>query len=215
MADGEYAVIHDADLEYHPKDILRMVDVFVREGADAVFGSRFAGGESRRVLLFRHQIGNKLLTFLTNLVTNLNLTDMETCYKAVRTDLLRSIPIVSNDFRLEPELTIKLAKREARIFEVPICYSGRTYQEGKKIGWRDGVPGARRHRALQLSATTSTSGTSTGRRCSGGSRGPSGSTPGWPTSSARSWGRACSRSARAPGTSPAGSSPATSTSRAT
>jgi glycosyltransferase involved in cell wall biosynthesis len=137
-ADGEYSVIHDADLEYHPKDILRIVDVFVREKADAVFGSRFAGGEARRVLLFRHEIGNRLLTFLTNLATNLNLTDMETCYKAVRTDLLRSIPIVSNDFRLEPELTIKLAKREARIFEVPISYSGRTYQEGKKIGWRDG-----------------------------------------------------------------------------
>ena len=138
-ADGEYSVIHDADLEYHPKDLLRIVEVFVREGADAVFGSRFAGGEARRVLLFRHQLGNKLLTFLTNLVSNLNLTDMETCYKAVRTDLLRSIPIVSNDFRLEPELAIKLAKREARIFEVPISYSGRTYQEGKKIGWRDGV----------------------------------------------------------------------------
>ena len=112
------------------------------EQADAVFGSRFAGGEARRVLLFRHELGNRLLTFLTNLVTNLNLTDMETCYKAVRTDLLRSIPIVSNDFRLEPELTIKLAKREARIFEVPISYSGRTYQEGKKIGWRDGAEGA-------------------------------------------------------------------------
>jgi glycosyltransferase involved in cell wall biosynthesis len=138
VADGQYSVIHDADLEYHPKDILRIVEVFVHEKADAVFGSRFAGGASRRVLLFRHQIGNKLLTFLTNLATNLNLTDMETCYKAVRTDLLRSIPLVSNDFRLEPELTIKLAKREARIFEVPISYSGRTYQEGKKIGWRDG-----------------------------------------------------------------------------
>ena len=97
------------------------------------------------MLFFRHELGNKLLTFLTNLVTNLNLTDMETCYKAVRTDLLRSIPIVSNDFRLEPELTIKLAKREARIFEVPISYSGRTYQEGKKIGWRDGVQRAARH----------------------------------------------------------------------
>ncbi|HET8723835.1 MAG TPA: glycosyltransferase [Anaeromyxobacteraceae bacterium] len=139
LADGEYSVIHDADLEYHPRDVVRMVELFVREGADAVFGSRFAGGEARRVLLFRHELGNRLLTFLTNLVTNLNLTDMETCYKAVRTDLLRSIPIVSNDFRLEPELTIKLAKREARIFEVPISYSGRTYQEGKKIGWRDGV----------------------------------------------------------------------------
>ncbi len=138
-ADGRYTVIHDADLEYHPVDVLKMVDVFVEEQADAVFGSRFAGGESRRVLFFRHELGNKLLTFLTNLATNLNLTDMETCYKAVRTDLLRSIPIVSNDFRLEPELTIKLAKREARVFEVPIRYSGRTYQEGKKINWVDGV----------------------------------------------------------------------------
>ena len=139
LADCELSVIHDADLEYHPKDLLRIVKVFVDEGADAVFGSRFAGGESRRVLFFRHELGNRLLTFLTNLCTNLNLTDMETCYKAVRTDLLKSIPIVSNDFRLEPELTIKLAKRQARLFEVPISYSGRTYQEGKKINWRDGV----------------------------------------------------------------------------
>ena len=103
-----------------------------------MFGSRFAGGAARRVLLFRHQLGNKFLTFLCNMVTNLNLTDMETCYKAVRTDLLKSIPIVSNDFRLEPELTIKLGKRKARIFEIPISYSGRTYEEGKKINWRDG-----------------------------------------------------------------------------
>ncbi len=139
LANCEFSVIHDADLEYHPKDLLRLVKVFDEEGADVVFGSRFAGGESRRVLFFRHELGNRLLTFLTNLATNLNLTDMETCYKAVRTDLLKSIPIVSNDFRLEPELTIKLAKREARIFEVPISYSGRTYQEGKKIDWRDGV----------------------------------------------------------------------------
>jgi glycosyltransferase involved in cell wall biosynthesis/phospholipid N-methyltransferase len=138
-ADGAISIIHDADLEYHPRDILRIVKVFVEEEADAVFGSRFAGGEARRALLYRHELGNRFLTFLTNVVTNVNLTDMETCYKAVRTDLLRSIPIVSNDFRLEPELTIKLAKREARIFEVPISYSGRTYQEGKKIGWRDGV----------------------------------------------------------------------------
>jgi glycosyltransferase involved in cell wall biosynthesis len=138
-ADCELSVIHDADLEYHPRDLLRIVKVFVEEQADAVFGSRFAGGEARRALLFRHELGNRLLTFLTNLVTNVNLTDMETCYKAVRTDLLKSIPIVSNDFRLEPELTIKLAKREARIFEIPISYSGRTYQEGKKINWRDGI----------------------------------------------------------------------------
>lgn len=134
----EITVIHDADLEYHPKDLLQVVRVFVEEQADAVFGSRFAGGAVRRVLLYRHQMGNKLLTFLCNLVTNLNLTDMETCYKAVRTTLLKSIPIVSDDFRLEPELTIKLAKRRARIFEVAISYSGRTYAEGKKINWRDG-----------------------------------------------------------------------------
>ncbi len=137
-ADCELTVIHDADLEYHPRDLLRFLPVFVEEQADAVFGSRFAGGQARRALLFRHELGNRLLTFLTNLVTNVNLTDMETCYKAVRTTLLRSIPLVSDDFRLEPELTIKLAKRGARIFEVPISYSGRTYQEGKKIGWRDG-----------------------------------------------------------------------------
>ena len=137
-AEGAISVIHDADLEYHPRDLLRIVKVFVEEEADAVFGSRFAGGEARRALLFRHELGNRFLTFLTNLVSNVNLTDMETCYKAVRTDLLRSIPIFSNDFRLEPELTIKLAKREARIFEIPISYSGRTYQEGKKISWRDG-----------------------------------------------------------------------------
>jgi glycosyltransferase involved in cell wall biosynthesis/phospholipid N-methyltransferase len=139
LATCELSVIHDADLEYHPADLLWMVRVFLEEDADAVFGSRFAGAGARRVLLYRHQVGNKLLTFLTNLVTNLNFTDMETCYKAVRTALLKSIPIVSNDFRLEPELTIKLAKRQARIFEVPISYSGRTYQEGKKINWKDGV----------------------------------------------------------------------------
>src|SRR4051812_3494927 len=134
----EITVIHDADLEYHPRDLLRIVRVFVEERADAVFGSRFGGSEVRRVLLYRHELGNRLLTFLTNLVTNLNLTDMETCYKAVRTSLLKSIPLVSNDFRIEPELTIKLAKRHAILFEVPISYSGRTYAEGKKINWRDG-----------------------------------------------------------------------------
>src|SRR5215831_9094378 len=135
----EISVVHDADLEYHPRDLLRIVEVFLEEGADAVFGSRFAGSEVRRVLMYRHQLGNRFLTFLCNMVTNLNLTDMETCYKAVRTDLLKSIPVVSNDFRMEPELTIKLAKRKARLFEIPISYSGRTYSEGKKIGWKDGV----------------------------------------------------------------------------
>jgi len=139
QASCDISVIHDADLEYHPKDLLRMVDVFLTERADAVFGSRFAGSEVRRVLMYRHQLGNRLLTFLCNVVTNLNLTDMETCYKAIRTDLFKSIPIYSYDFRIEPELTIKLAKRKARLFEVPISYSGRTYNEGKKIGWKDGI----------------------------------------------------------------------------
>jgi len=132
-------VIHDADLEYNPRDLDRIVRVFLEEKADAVFGSRFAGGDVRRALLFRHELGNRLITFLANCATNLNLTDIETCYKAVRTDLLRSIPLVSNGFRIEPELAIKLAKRGARIFEIPISYAGRTYQEGKKINWRDGV----------------------------------------------------------------------------
>src|SRR5262245_31317498 len=139
QASCEISVIHDADLEYHPRDLHRVVRVFLEHGADAVFGSRFAGGEVRRALFFRHQLGNKLLTFLCNLVTNLNLTDMETCYKAVRTDLLRSIPLESNDFRIEPELTIKLAKRQARVFEIPISYAGRSYFEGKKINWVDGL----------------------------------------------------------------------------
>jgi len=135
----EITIVHDADLEYYPKDILRMIPLFVEQEADAVYGSRFAVHEYRRILMFWHQLGNKFLTFLSNLVSNLNLTDMETCYKAVRTELLKSIPIRSNDFRLEPELTIKLAKRNARFFEIPISYCGRTYREGKKIGWKDGV----------------------------------------------------------------------------
>lgn len=138
-ASGAVTVIHDADLEYNPADLPRLMVPFIREGADAVFGSRFLAGDYRRVLYFRHSLGNRLLTFLSNLVTDLNLTDMETCYKAVRTGLLQSIPLRSRDFRIEVELTIKLAKRGARLFEVPISYAGRTYREGKKIGWRDGL----------------------------------------------------------------------------
>ena len=137
--DTELVVIHDADLEYHPSDLLPMVELFLSEEADAVFGSRFMSGGHKRALFFRHALGNKLLTFLCDLVCDLNLTDMETCYKMVRTDLLKSIPLESATFDVEPELAIKLAKRGARIFEVPISYSGRTYTEGKKIGWRDGV----------------------------------------------------------------------------
>jgi len=138
-ATGDACVIHDADLEYLPSDISRMLKVYIEHDADAVFGSRFAGSEVRRVLLHRHELANKLLTFLCDTVSNLNLTDVWTCYKLVRTPLLKSIPLVSNDFRLEPELAIKLAKREARIFEIPISYFGRTYAEGKKINWRDGA----------------------------------------------------------------------------
>ena len=154
----------------------------------------------RRVLLYRHELGNRLLTFLSNLVTNLNLTDMETCYKAVRTSLLKSIPLVSNDFRLEPELTIKLAKRQARIFEVPISYSGRTYQEGKKINWKDGVGCAVGDRSGSRCPTTSTSATSTAARSWPGWGGRRASTPGWPTPSAPSAGSACWRSAAASAT---------------
>ena len=138
-ATGDVCVPHDADLEYHPDDFGALVQPFLKEQADAVFGSRFLPGEYRRVLLFYHSLGNRLLTMLVNLLTNLNLSDMETCYKMVRTKLLRSIPLRYNDFRIEPELTIKLAKRGATIFEAPIRYSGRTYAEGKKIGWRDGI----------------------------------------------------------------------------
>jgi glycosyltransferase involved in cell wall biosynthesis/phospholipid N-methyltransferase len=137
-ADCELAVIHDADLEYQPRDLLRMVPLFTEQGADAVFGSRFLSSEFRRVLLFRHSLGNRLLTFLCDLASDLNLSDMETCYKMVWTSLLRSIPLESKDFRIEPELALKLAKRNVRIFEVPISYSGRTYREGKKINWQDG-----------------------------------------------------------------------------
>lgn len=137
LARGEVTVIQDADLEYDPQDLPRLMVPFVQEGADAVFGSRFLSGEYRRVLYYRHAIGNRLLTAFCSLITNLNLTDMETCYKAVRTSLLQSIPIRSYDFRIEPELIIKLAKRGARVFEVPIRYSGRTYEEGKKIRLRD------------------------------------------------------------------------------
>jgi glycosyltransferase involved in cell wall biosynthesis len=138
-ATEELCVIHDADLEYHPDDLIKMVEVFLLEQADAVFGSRFIASEYRRVLFFRHELGNRFLTLLCNMVSDLNLSDMETCYKMVRTRLLKSIPLTGKGFEIEPEITIKLAKRGARIFEVPIRYSGRTYQEGKKIGWRDGV----------------------------------------------------------------------------
>lgn len=136
---GDITVVHDADLEYDPVDIIKIVDVFISKNADVVYGSRFLPSLYKRVLYFRHQLGNKLITFLVDLATDLNLTDVETCYKAVRTELLKSIPLHSTDFCIEVELTIKLAQREAKFYEVPISYNGRTYEEGKKINWKDGV----------------------------------------------------------------------------
>src|ERR1700719_902769 len=138
-ATEELCVIHDADLEYHPGDLKKMVEVFLAEQADAVFGSRFLASEYRRGLFFFHVIRERFFMLLCYGGLGPQLSDMETCYKMVRTGLLKSIPLNGEGFEIEPEITIKLAKRGARIFEVPIRYSGRTYQEGKKIGWRDGL----------------------------------------------------------------------------
>lgn len=137
-ATGDVCVIHDADLEYYPDDIGALLVPFAEEGADAVYGSRYLSARYRRALMYRHTLINRTVTTLANWFTNLDLTDVETCYKAVNTTLLKSIPLRSRDFRLEIELTFKLAKRRARIFEVPIRYHPRTYEEGKKIGLKDG-----------------------------------------------------------------------------
>jgi glycosyltransferase involved in cell wall biosynthesis len=137
-ATGDLVVFQDADLEYDPRDFAALVQPFLEDGADVVYGSRFAPRARRRVLDFRHTWGNRLITLVSNLFTDLDFTDVETCYKMFRRPLLQSIPIRSNDFAIEVELTAKIAKRDCRIFEVPISYLGRTYQEGKKIGWRDG-----------------------------------------------------------------------------
>ena len=138
VSTGNIVVVQDADLEYDPSDWPQLFEPIIDGRADAVFGSRFLAGP-HRVLYYWHSVGNRLLTTLSNMLTNLNLTDMETCYKAVRGEIARSLPLSSERFGFEPELTARLSKAGVRIYEVPISYAGRTYAEGKKIGWRDGV----------------------------------------------------------------------------
>lgn len=140
VSTGDFVVIQDADLEYDPRDFNRLLEPVLERGADVVYGSRFKGDRPHRILFFWHSIGNQLLTLCANAVSNLNLTDMETCYKMIRRDLLVSLPLKEKRFGFEPEVTIRLARVPGvSIYEVGIGYFGRTYEEGKKIGWRDGV----------------------------------------------------------------------------
>ena len=137
-ATGDIVIVQDADLEYDPREYPILLEPILDGRADVVYGSRFLGGP-HRVLFFWHYLGNKFLTLLSNAVTNLNLTDMETCYKVFKREVLAGMNLKSNRFGFEPEFTVKIAKKGFRIYEVPISYSGRTYAEGKKIGWKDGV----------------------------------------------------------------------------
>ena len=137
-ATGDLVIIQDADLEYDPNEYPKLVEPILQNKADIVFGSRFYGGDPHRVLYYWHSVGNAFLTMISNMFTNLNLTDMETCYKVFRREVIQKIKIEENRFGFEPEITAKVAKLNCRIYEVGIAYYGRTYAEGKKIGWRDG-----------------------------------------------------------------------------
>jgi glycosyltransferase involved in cell wall biosynthesis len=138
-ATGDFVIIQDADLEYDPAEYPSLLGPLLADKADVVYGSRFLGGGPHRVLYFWHSVGNSFLTLLSNCLTNINLSDMETCYKVFRRDVIQSITIEEDRFGFEPEITVKVAKRRLRIYEVGISYQGRTYEEGKKIGWKDGV----------------------------------------------------------------------------